>query len=93
MAGSELRAEADETALVDDQSAPARVRALILEGRTVLGIELGSTRIKACLIGSDSAPIAAGGAEWENELIAGVWTYSLDAVWSALRECVADLLR
>jgi sugar (pentulose or hexulose) kinase len=92
MAGSELRAEADENALVDDQSTAASVRALILEGRTVLGIELGSTRIKACLISSDSSPIAAGGAEWENELVAGVWTYSLDAVWSGLRECVADLL-
>ncbi|MGH3303045.1 MAG: xylulokinase [Streptosporangiaceae bacterium] len=92
MANSQLSAEADENALADDQVASATVRSLILQGQTILGIELGSTRIKACLIGSDSAPIAAGGAEWENELVAGVWTYSLDAVWSGLRDCVADLL-
>lgn len=90
MADSELRAEAD--VMADDERSPASVRALILEGQTVLGIELGSTRIKACLIGSDRAPIAAGGAEWENELVAGVWSYSLNAVWSGLRDCVADLL-
>ncbi len=92
MATSEFRAEADENALAVDQNASVTVRALILQGQTVLGIELGSTRIKACLIGADSAPIAAGSAEWENELVAGVWTYSLDAVWSGLRDCVADLL-
>jgi sugar (pentulose or hexulose) kinase len=92
MASSELRTEADENALADDHTASASVRALILEGQAVLGIELGSTRIKACLIGSHSAPIAAGAAEWENELVDGVWTYSIDAVWSGLRACVADLL-
>src|SRR5215472_13620094 len=92
MANNELRAEADENALADDHRVLASVRELILQGQTVLGIELGSTRIKACLIGSDSAPIAAGAAEWENELVAGVWTYSLDAVWSGLRDCVANLL-
>jgi sugar (pentulose or hexulose) kinase len=92
MANSELPAEADENALADDHRASASVRELILLGQTVLGIELGSTRIKACLIGSDSAPIGAGSAEWENELVAGVWTYSLDAVWSGLRACIADLL-
>ena len=92
MANTELRAEADKNALTDDHRASASVRELMLQGQTVLGIELGSTRIKACLIGSDSAPIAAGSAEWENELVAGVWTYSLDAVWSGLRDCVADLL-
>ena len=92
MANSELRAEADENALADDQEVSASVRALIIQGQTVLGIELGSTRIKACLIDSHSAPIAAGSAEWENELVGGVWTYSLDAVWSGLRRCYADLL-
>ena len=92
MTTSELRAETDENALAQGQSASASARALILQGETILGIELGSTRIKACLIGPDSAPIAAGGAEWENELVAGVWTYSLDAVWSGLRDCVADLV-
>jgi hypothetical protein len=92
MVNSELRAEADENSLGSHQAVSAGVRALIRQGKAVLGIELGSTRIKACLIGPDSAPIAAGGAEWENELVAGMWTYSLDAVWSGLRDCVADLL-
>ena len=92
MADSELRAGADRSALADDQKVSDSVRALILQGQAVLGIELGSTRIKACLIGSDSTPIAAGGAEWENELVTGLWTYSLDAVWSGIRDCVAELL-
>lgn len=65
----------------------------IASGRAVLGIELGSTRIKACLVGEDpSTVLAAGVHEWENELVDGVWTYSLDAVWSGLRAAYADLL-
>lgn len=68
------------------------LRADIAAGRTSLGIELGSTRIKACLIGPDHAPIAGGGHDWANQLVDGVWTYSLDAVWSGLQACVADLL-
>jgi sugar (pentulose or hexulose) kinase len=57
-----------------------------------LGIELGSTRIKACLIGPDHEVLAAGGHDWENQLVDGVWTYSLDAVWAGLRGAVASLL-
>ncbi|NYI58100.1 xylulokinase [Cellulomonas soli] len=67
------------------------VRQAVLDGRTSLGIELGSTRIKACLIGPDHAPIASGSHEWENQLVDGVWTYSLDAVWAGLQASVADL--
>jgi sugar (pentulose or hexulose) kinase len=74
-----------------DDAARAAVTA-ITEGRTSLGIELGSTRIKACLIGPDHAPLASGSHEWENQLVDGVWTYSLDAVWEGLRAAVADLL-
>ncbi|MEN1975524.1 xylulokinase [Cellulomonas olei] len=66
-------------------------RAAITQGRTSLGIELGSTRIKACLIGPDHAPLATGSHAWENQLVDGVWTYSLDAVWEGLRAAVADL--
>ena len=47
----------------------------ILEQKTALGIEFGSTRIKAVLIGADSAPIASGDHEWENRYDNGVWTY------------------
>lgn len=64
----------------------------IAEGRTSLGIELGSTRIKACLVGPDGATLASGSHDWENQLADKVWTYSLDAVWAGLQECVASLL-
>lgn len=65
--------------------------AIIREGRTILGIELGSTRIKAVLIGPDHQPLAVGGHDWENQLVDGMWTYSLDSVWSGLRACYAAL--
>jgi sugar (pentulose or hexulose) kinase len=68
------------------------LRDAILRGRTALGIELGSTRIKACLIGPDHAPIASGSHDWENQLVDGVWTYSLGAVWAGLQEAYADLV-
>jgi sugar (pentulose or hexulose) kinase len=57
-----------------------------IEGaRTALGIELGSTRIKAVLIGPDHTPIASGSYEWENRYENGVWTYSLEDVWAGLQ--------
>lgn len=71
---------------------PDRVRDAIEQGRTSLGIELGSTRIKAVLIGPEHAPIAGGGHDWENRLVDGHWTYPLDAVWDGLRDCFADLV-
>lgn len=72
---------------------PARGRDAILGASTALGIELGSTRIKACLVdGEDpSVVLAVGSREWENELVDGVWTYSLEAVWSGLQAAYADL--
>ena len=57
----------------------------IIEGRTVLGIELGSTRIKAVLIGDNNMPISSGGFDWENRLENGVWTYSLEEVHAGLQ--------
>ena len=59
---------------------------------TSLGIELGSTRIKACLIGPDHEVVATGGHDWENQLVDGVWTYPLDAVWAGLAGAVSSLL-
>ena len=53
---------------------------VIASGRAVLGIELGSTRIKACLIDPDGATLATANHGWENQFIDGVWTYSLDDV-------------
>jgi sugar (pentulose or hexulose) kinase len=68
--------------------------ATIEAGRAVLGVELGSTRIKACLIGDDfTTVLATGSHEWENQLVDGVWTYDLDAVWSGLGSAFADLAR
>ena len=65
---------------------PTAVRQAITEGRTALGIELGSTRIKAVLIGPDHAPLATGGHGWENQFVDRRWTYSLDAVWTGIRD-------
>ncbi len=63
----------------------------IKAGKTSLGIEFGSTRIKAVLIGEDSAPLASGSHEWENQYDNGVWTYSLEAVWGGLQDCYRNL--
>ena len=58
----------------------------IENGKTVLGIEFGSTRIKAVLIGEDHMPIAAGSHEWENRHENGIWTYSLEDIFGGLQE-------
>src|SRR5918993_589070 len=63
----------------------------IADGHTALGIELGSTRIKAVLTGPDHAPIAVGSHDWENQFVDRTWTYSLEAVWSGLQQCYAAL--
>jgi sugar (pentulose or hexulose) kinase len=65
--------------------------AAITGGRTALGIELGSTRIKAVLIGPDHAPLAVGTSDWENQFVDRLWTYSLDAVWAGVQGSVAAL--
>ena len=58
---------------------------------SVLGIELGSTRIKAVLLDENRKPIASGGFNWENKLVNGIWTYSLEEVREGMRACYADL--
>ena len=65
---------------------------LILEGKTSLGIEFGSTRIKAVLIDAKGTPLAAGSYEWENQLIDGIWTYAMEDVWKGLQDCYQNLL-
>ena len=65
--------------------------AAIAQGETVLGIELGSTRIKAVLINRDFETIASGSCTWENELKDGVWTYALSSVWTGVQTCYAAL--
>lgn len=66
-------------------------KSVIESGRAILGIELGSTRIKAVLIDEDNKPMAQGSHEWENQLMNGLWTYSIDAIWSGLQDSYADL--
>lgn len=63
----------------------------IQEGKAILGIEFGSTRIKAVLIDENNTPIAQGSHEWENQLIDGLWTYSIEAIWNGVLNCYADL--
>ncbi|MCR4657394.1 MAG: FGGY-family carbohydrate kinase [Lachnospiraceae bacterium] len=64
---------------------------LIEEGKAFLGIEFGSTRIKAVLTDEKGTPLASGGHGWENRYENGVWTYTLDDVWDGLIDCYADL--
>src|SRR5690625_7684743 len=67
-----------------EHTAGGRARAksakIIETGAAVLGIELGSTRIKACLIAPDGVSLATGSSEWENRRSDGHWTYGLDEV-------------
>ena len=61
---------------------------VIEEGRAVLGIELGSTRIKAVLVNEENQPIASGSHEWENQYVNNIWTYSEEAIWTGDRKSV-----
>lgn len=64
---------------------------LIVSGKAVLGIELGSTRIKSVLIDEGNKPLAQGSFEWENQLENGLWTYSIDMIWKGLQGSYSDL--
>ena len=61
--------------------------------KTFLGIELGSTRIKAVLIDEHHIPVASGDHFWENRLVNGVWTYTMEDIHSGLQDCFANLMR
>lgn len=74
--------------MMDDR---INTRKAIESGKTVLGIEFGSTRIKAVLIGADHTPIASGTHEWENQYENGLWTYSLEAAWQGLQDSYRSL--
>lgn len=67
------------------------IATFISAGKASLGIEFGSTRIKAVLVGPDLAPIAQGAFDWENRLEDGVWTYHDDEIWAGLRAAYAAL--
>ena len=65
----------------------------ILNNKTALGIEFGSTRIKAVLVDEKYNPIASGSYEWENRYENGVWTYSLDDIHKGLQGSYSDLVK
>lgn len=65
----------------------------IEQGKTSLAIELGSTRIKAVLIGEEHTVLASGGYGWENKYENGVWTYDLNDVWVGLQDCYQSLVQ
>jgi sugar (pentulose or hexulose) kinase len=67
------------------------IRKAIESGKTLLGVELGSTRIKAVLIGEDHRPIASEGYDWENRYENGIWSYRLEDVWTGLQESYRKL--
>ncbi len=72
----------------------ADMKKLVEEGRTVIGIEFGSTRIKAVMADPQSGEVlASGGHGWENRLENGLWTYHLDEIIEGLQDCYADLKR
>lgn len=68
-----------------------QIKKEILDGTGVLGIEFGSTRIKAVLIGRNHKPIAMGTHDWENRLENNIWTYSLEDIWGGLQDCYRSL--
>ena len=79
-----------EIAALDESEAMTQ---LTPSSATALGIELGSTRIKACLTNAAGEVLAVGGHEWENSFVDGLWSYSLDEVRAGVRAAYADLVR
>lgn len=64
----------------------SEAKSIIENGKAVLGIEFGSTRIKAVLVDDQNKPIASGSHEWENQLVDGIWTYGIDTIWEGLQD-------
>lgn len=67
------------------------MKEIIAAGKTAIGIEFGSTRVKAVLIDENCIPLASGSFEWENKLVDGYWTYSLEIIHEALHTCFKNL--
>lgn len=63
----------------------------IVNGKTVLGIEFGSTRIKSVLINENNEPIASGSHEWENRYVDNIWTYTLEDIWTGLQDSYRNM--
>ena len=69
------------------------IKEMISAGQAVLGIELGSTRIKAVLIDVDKTPVASGSYDWENRYVDHIWTYNVEDIWQGLQGCYRDLVK
>lgn len=69
------------------------MKTAIDNGKTALGIEFGSTRIKAVLVNAQHEVIASGTYDWENQLVNNIWTYSLEAIWKGLQDCYQELAK
>lgn len=67
------------------------IKSYIEAGNAVMGLEFGSTRIKAVLIGEDYAPVASGDHAWENRLDKGIWTYTMEDIWTGVQDCYSRL--
>ena len=74
-------------------SSNEQIKAVIESGKAVLGLEFGSTRIKAVLVDESHAPIAMGTYDWENRLENNIWTYSLEDIWSGLQDCYQQMAK
>lgn len=68
-------------------------KSTVVNGKAVLGIEMGSTRIKAVLVNEKNQPIASGSHEWENQLVNNIWTYSEEAIWTGIQESYQDMVK
>ena len=68
-----------------------RIKQALAEGRTALGIEFGSTRIKAVLVDEESHPIAQGGYDWENRYVDNIWSYTMEDIWKGLQGCYREM--
>lgn len=68
------------------------IKNVIISGQSIVGIELGSTRIKTVLIGTDNAPIASGSHDWENSYVNNIWTYSLEDVWKGIQNSYQNMV-
>lgn len=69
----------------------SRIKIELEKGECCLGIEFGSTRIKAILVDSKNNSIASGNYDWENKNIDGIWCYDSDEILKGMRECYSDL--
>ena len=70
---------------------PVNLKKEIIDGKTALGVEFGTTRIKAVLINREFLPIASGSHRWENRYENGVWTYTLEDIWGGIKDCYKNL--